>query len=109
MAETAQATVAPALQPAIAPMATTPMGPLRLDSMDGGGPPSSGKMVSLADLHANTNTPGTGPGQPQAHVSISPRFLLFSAEKSCCSLTLILFFYFFSGSRSIRPFTPTPS
>ncbi|KAL4542012.1 hypothetical protein Ndes2526B_g06499 [Nannochloris sp. 'desiccata'] len=67
MAEPAQATVGPALQPAVVPVATTPlnMGPLRLDSMDGA--PSSGKMVSLADLHVNTNTPGIGPGLLDTH------------------------------------------
>jgi len=69
MAETVQVTVSPALQPAVVPVAATPlnMGPLRLDSMDGA--PTSGKMVSLADLHVNTNTPGTGPGLPDTQVS----------------------------------------
>ena len=69
MAETTQVAVAPALQPAVVPVATTPLniGPLRLDSMDG--PPSSGKMVSLADLHVNANAPGIGRGNPDTHVS----------------------------------------
>jgi hypothetical protein len=77
MAESVQVTVGSALQPAVVPVATTPlnMGPLRLDSMDGA--PSSGKMVSLADLHVNTNTPSTGPGLPGTQVSYSHNIFCF--------------------------------
>ncbi len=69
MAEPAAPAVAASLQHPVAGMATTPksIGPLRLDS--GGDPPSSGKMVSLADLHINTNTPGATPREPDLHVS----------------------------------------
>jgi hypothetical protein len=85
MAEVAQAAVGPVLQSAVVPVATTPMnmGPLRLENTEG--PPSSGKMVSLADLHVNTNTPGTGPGHPEIHVSIFIDFSYFLQKSHAAS------------------------
>jgi hypothetical protein len=103
MAETAKAPVGPSLQPGVVPVATTPlnMGPLRLESMDG--PPSSGKMVSLADLHVNTNTPGTGPGQTETHVSISLYFACFMLKSHAAHSGSSYFFIF---SQGVDPFDP---
>ena len=71
MGETLQAAVAAPLQHPVVAVATTPMqlGPLRLDSID---PPSSGKMVSLADLHVNTKTPATTPANHDTQVRKFP-------------------------------------
>ena len=54
-----QPVVGSALQHPVVGVVNTPLpvGPLRLDSIDG--PPSSGKMVSLADLHINTTPAAT--------------------------------------------------
>ena len=54
MAKASQQALGAALVHPVVGLATTPMAPLRVDSLDA---PSSAKMVSLADLHVNSSTP----------------------------------------------------
>ena len=102
MVEAAQPAIASGLQHTMPGVAITPMslGPLRVDGND---PPSSGKMVSLADLHGPTNTPGHIPGEMDAQVSFLNRFSNIISQVPSTAISETAFVNF---SQAIDPLDP---